>query len=100
VPTLDGDLAGWIAQLAARQNTKLQLIPGHGSPTQDARPPIAVLLRYLRALHDETQAAMARGVAIEDAPAQVAQAERARWLLFDDYHERNVYEAYRKLEWQ
>ena len=32
--------------------------------------------------------------------ADAAGNERSRWLLFDDYHPRNVTTAYTELEWE
>ena len=33
-------------------------------------------------------------------PGTVAEGERSRWALFDDYNGRNVTEAYKELEWE
>jgi hypothetical protein len=39
-------------------------------------------------------------VEIEAAVSVVGQSERNRWTLFDDYHGRNVTQAYKELEWE
>ncbi len=101
VPALDGDLNGWLAELAAMRASGVRhAVPGHGPPLVEMREAIAPLERYLHLLRDETRAAIAGGVPIEDAAASVAQSERARWPLFDAYNGRNVIEAYRRLEWE
>jgi hypothetical protein len=56
--------------------------------------------RYLRAVLVDTRAAIRRGVDIGSAASRVAVDERERWLLFDDYHPRNVVAAYKELEWE
>ena len=44
--------------------------------------------------------AIKAGKDISEANRTVAQTERARWALFDDYNARNVTEAFRELEWE
>jgi hypothetical protein len=39
-------------------------------------------------------------VTIEEAVNVVGQSERGKWALFDDYHGRNVTQAYKELEWE
>ena len=31
---------------------------------------------------------------------EVANSERGHWLLFDEYHPRNVTASYKELEWE
>jgi quinoprotein relay system zinc metallohydrolase 2 len=101
VPSLDGSLKGWLAELAAlARNGPARAIPGHGPVSVDFAGATAPLIRYLTALRDETRAAIAAGVGIEAASSTVAQSERPGWKLFDDYNARNVIEAYKELEWE
>ncbi len=58
------------------------------------------LERYLTVLLTETRAAIAGGTPIEEAVKRVGQSERDRWTLFDDYHGRNVTQAFKELEWE
>ncbi len=107
IPALDGSLPGWIAVLQAmgapgadRCAIPGRAIPGHGPVAvgwPDASQP---MLRYLTTLRDGTRAVLRRGGTIEQAVASVGQGERGRWLLFDDYHARNVTTAYAELEWE
>jgi mannose/fructose-specific phosphotransferase system component IIA len=60
----------------------------------------APLQRYLALLERETRKAIASGMNIETAIKTVAASEREQWKLFDDYHARNVAEAYKELEWE
>jgi hypothetical protein len=63
-------------------------------------PALAELERYLGVLRDETRQAIDRGEPIEAAAEVVAQSERGRWTLFEDYNGRNVIQAYKEVEWQ
>ena len=37
---------------------------------------------------------------VANAYEQVANSERGQWLLFDEYHPRNVTASYKELEWE
>ena len=37
---------------------------------------------------------------MEAAVETVGRAERDKWLLFDDYHARNIVTAFAELEWE
>jgi quinoprotein relay system zinc metallohydrolase 2 len=101
LPVLDGDLEGWLAWLERTSSqTYARVVPGHG-PVDEAWPAgAAPLQRYLRALLDQTRAAIAEGVFIEDAKHTVAEDERAHWLLTERAHGLNVSRAFRALEWE
>ena len=61
---------------------------------------MAPLRAYLTSLRDGVRAEIKGNGSIEHAISTVAQQERRDWLLFDDYNDRNVTEAYRQLEWE
>ncbi len=101
VPVLDGDIKGWLAVLASLGSLDVRsAVPGHGPALVSWAAAAAAQSGYLRLLLDETRAAIAKGISIEDAPGVVAISERDKWQLFDAYHGRNVIEAYRRLEWE
>ncbi len=101
VPSFDGDLKGWLAELDGLAAIRAaRVVPGHGPVTTDWPAAAADLRRYLNLLLTETRAAIAAGVPIEQAATQVAVTERGRWALFDDYNPRNVLTAYHQLEWE
>jgi quinoprotein relay system zinc metallohydrolase 2 len=101
IPSLDGSLTGWLAQLASLAATRpARAVPGHGPVSVDFPTAAADLARYLTTLRDETRAAIAANRDIAAATSTVAQSERPRWVLFDDYNARNVTEAYKELEWE
>ncbi len=101
VPSLDGSLKGWLAELDTLAALRpARAVPGHGLVTGAFSAAAAPLTRYLTTLRDETRAAIAAGRGLQAAVGSVARSERAQWKLFDDYHARNVTEAYKELEWE
>ena len=101
IPVIDGSIVGWLKELG--ELTALaadRAVPGHGPvfvPWPDAADPER---RYLETVERETRAAIKAGIGIADAYRDVAKSERGRWLLFDDYHARNVTASYKELEWE
>ena len=101
VPSLDGSLLGWLAELDALEALDARrAVPGHGPVSVEPAPALASLRRYLATLRDDVRASIATGATIDAAVATAAPAERGRWALFDDYHGRNVTQAYKELEWE
>jgi quinoprotein relay system zinc metallohydrolase 2 len=100
VPSLDGSLKGWLAELEKLQSIGARrAVPGHGPTSVDWPSASRDLERYLNTLQRETQQAIAKGVDIAQAARTVALSERNRWKLFDDYNGHNVTRAYKELEW-
>jgi len=100
VPSLDGSLKGWLAELAKLKTVAAKrAVPGHGPTSVDWPAASRDLERYLGALQRETRQAIARGIDIGQAAKTVALSERGKWKLFDDYNGHNVTRAYKELEW-
>ena len=100
VPSLDGSLKGWLAELAKLKTVGARrAVPGHGPTGVDWPSASRDLERYLGTLQRETRQAIAKGVDIAQAAKTVALSERDKWKLFDDYNGHNVTRAYKELEW-
>jgi quinoprotein relay system zinc metallohydrolase 2 len=100
VPSLDGSLKGWLAELAKLKTVGARrAVPGHGPTGVDWPSASRDLERYLGTLQGETRQAIAKGVDIGQAAKTVALSERDKWKLFDDYNGHNVTRAYKELEW-
>jgi quinoprotein relay system zinc metallohydrolase 2 len=100
IPSLDGSLKGWLAELAGLKDVRAKrAVPGHGPTGVDWPAASRDLERYLGTLERETRQAIAKGVDIGQAAETVALSERNRWKLFDDYNGHNVIRAYKELEW-
>jgi quinoprotein relay system zinc metallohydrolase 2 len=101
IPVIDGSLVGWLKEL---QELALipaaRAVPGHGPPSVDWPGAAEPERRYLYVVARDTRAAIKAGIRIADAHKHVANSERERWLLFDDYHPRNVTASYKELEWE
>jgi quinoprotein relay system zinc metallohydrolase 2 len=101
IPVIDGSLVGWLKEL--REVTAIpadRAVPGHGPVSVQWPGAAEPERRYLEAVARDTRATIKSGVGIADAWRHVANSERGRWLLFDDYHPRNVTAAYKELEWE
>ena len=101
IPVIDGSLLGWLKQLdeLATISAK-QAVPGHGPVSVPWPATAEPERRYLAAVADDTRAAIRSSVGIADAYKHVANSERGHWLLFDEYHPRNVTASYKELEWE
>ena len=100
-PVIDGSLKGWLAVLdqLARLDAE-RVVPGHG-PVATAWPDALAPQRgYLEQLLTELRQIIAEYGTMTDALEKVAQDQRGAWLLFDEYHPRNVVTAFTELEWE
>ena len=101
VPSLDGSLKGWLAVMETLRSLPVRLvIPGHGRPGRDWPGAMREQERYLQALLHDVRQAIADKKTLAETVQGAAGEHRARWLLFDEYHARNVTVAYTELEWE
>lgn len=101
IPVIDGSLVGWLDEL--RRLTAVpadRAVPGHGPPSAPWPGAAEPERRYLDTVARDTRAAIKAGIGIADAYRHVANSQRGQWLLFDDYHPRNVTASYKELEWE
>jgi quinoprotein relay system zinc metallohydrolase 2 len=101
VPALDGSILGWLDvmdELAAIPAARA--VPGHGPVAADWPGALERPRRYLSAVAEGVREVLKAGGGIAEAVERVAPAERAQWLLFDEYHPRNVTAAFAELEWE
>jgi quinoprotein relay system zinc metallohydrolase 2 len=101
VPSLDGDLKGWLGALAAMEKMPAsRVVPGHGPAELPWPGGDADEKRYFNALLRDVRAAIAAGRDIDVAAAGAARDERDKWALFDSYNGHNVTVAYKELQWE
>jgi quinoprotein relay system zinc metallohydrolase 2 len=101
IPALDGSLIGWLAVMDELARVPAAaVVPGHGPRSASWPDALAPQRRYLETLRNESRAVLRRGGTMEEAMAGVGQSEASRWLLFDDYHRRNIAAAFHELEWE
>jgi len=98
VPVVDGNLRGFLAALEEVKTLRANLvIPGHGRARAWPEA-MAAEERYLRRLLDDVRAAIKAKRTLAETLASVDKG-REQWLLFDQFHKRNVTAAYAELEW-
>jgi glyoxylase-like metal-dependent hydrolase (beta-lactamase superfamily II) len=101
VPTLDGSIRGWLAVLAdLRRRDAARLVPGHGPPAMNWPAALDPLQRYLEHVAGDIRMLLREGKTMRDAANTAARAEKDAWLLFEEYHARNVSAAFAELEWE
>lgn len=102
VPTLDGSITGWIAQLKelTASTTAARVVPGHGPAAMKYPDALQPIRHYLEAIARDVRRMIADGATMQDAVAAAATGEKTKWQLFDDYHRRNVTAAFAELEWE
>jgi quinoprotein relay system zinc metallohydrolase 2 len=100
-PVIDGSLKGWLQVLdELRGIPAARVVPGHGPVSADWPVALDDQERYLRTLLVDIRSILARGGTMEEAVDSVGRSEQGRWLLFDDYHARNIVTAFAELEWE
>jgi quinoprotein relay system zinc metallohydrolase 2 len=101
IPVLDGSIKNWLEVMERLRELKAErAIPGHGPKRVPWPRALSAQRRYLNAMAEEIRRVIDRGGTIEEAIDSVGYAAREQWLLFDEYHRRNVTAAYAELEWE
>lgn len=101
VPTLDGSIKGWLALLAElRLEPAARVVPGHGPASMAWPEAMAAEAHYLDVVARDVRKAIADGGTLGEAMRTAALSEKEAWLLFDDFHARNVAAAFAELEWE
>ncbi len=102
-PALDGSINGWIAISEQLQQMPVNyIVPGHGpaGSTDLGQAGWQAQLLYLTSIRQQIRDIILDFGTIEEATASVGLAEKDKWLLFDEYHRRNVTAAFVELEWE
>jgi quinoprotein relay system zinc metallohydrolase 2 len=101
IPVLDGSIVGWFDVMDRLEDIKaVRAIPGHGPHSVSWPQGLAPQRRYLETVASGVRRIIDEDGTIEDAIASVGYAARDRWLLFEEYHRRNVTAAFAELEWE
>jgi len=99
VPVLDGNLRGFLAALSVLRAVRADLaIPGHGRALAWPEA-MAPEQHYLDGLLTDVRAAIKAGRTLTETLTS-SDDRRGDWLLFDQFHRRNVTAAYAELEWE
>lgn len=101
-PALDGSIRGWLAlidNLAKRQDVKLA-VPGHGPASMPWPSALDAEKRYLSTVAGDVRRMIKEGKTLAEAAQTAGLSEKDAWLLFNEYHARNVSAAFAELEWE
>lgn len=101
-PALDGSIRGWLAlidKLQKRTDTA-RVVPGHGPPSMQLPDALDPEKRYLSLIAKQVRAKIKEGSTLAEAMRTVGLSEKDAWVLFDEYHKRNVSAAFAELEWE
>lgn len=101
-PALDGSIRGWLSLIDELQQRKdvARVVPGHGPPSMQLPEALAPEKRYLSVIAKEVRAKIKEGATLADAMRTVGLSEKDAWVLFKEYHARNVSAAFAELEWE
>ncbi len=101
LPVINGSINGWLSSIdSLRKQSIDRVIPGHGPVSADWPRAVNPQIRYLENLRSEIREIIKNGGFLEDALEQVGHSERGKWLLFEEYHKRNITRAFAELEWE
>lgn len=101
IPVIDGSIKGWIRELERLKKLKYKtVIPGHGPVVTDWPKSMQPELNYLKTLLTEIREKIRQGKYLEDAINTVGLSEKNNWLLFDQFHKKNISSSFSELEWE
>lgn len=101
LPVIDGSLLGWIKELEALRMVKAELVvPGHGPVVEDWPAAADRELKYLIELKADVRQALKDHKTFEQALDQISASTASDWMLYDEFHKRNVSKAFAELEWE
>jgi len=101
VPTLDGSIRGWLAVMDRLTAAPAErVVPGHGPPSMTWPDAAKPLQRYLDAVATDVRRLIKENRTLSEATETAGLSEKDAWLLFEDYHKRNVSAAFAELEWE
>ncbi|MBA2410664.1 MAG: quinoprotein relay system zinc metallohydrolase 2 [Gammaproteobacteria bacterium] len=101
IPVLDGSINGWLAIMQRlRYIQARRAVPGHGPATVAWPRALKAQRGYLNTVAEGVRAVIDRSGTIEQAIDTVGYQTCNQWLLFDEYHRRNVTAAFVELEWE
>ncbi len=101
IPVINGSINGWIDQTEDLLNSDAeQIVAGHGPLTENWKSAVKAQTKYLKELRSEIRDIQKNGGIIETAIETVGRTQSERWLLYNEYHKRNVSRAFAELEWE
>lgn len=102
IPVVDGRATGWREVMTALRALKpAHLVHGHGPVKHSVDAAFEPQQQYLDQLVNNVRAALKAGNTLAQTVETLGtEPPQKAWLLFDDYHRRNVTAVYTELEWE
>ena len=101
IPVIDGSIKGWVKELEKLEKRKFKaVIPGHGPIVKDWPKQMRPELSYLKMLLKEIREKIKQGKYLEEAVNTVGFSAKNKWLLYDQFHKKNVTSSFAELEWE
>lgn len=102
IPALDGSINGWLEVMQQLKAMNLNIvIPGHGPVLHDDwKTALDTEIHYFSLIREQLRGIINDMGTITQATEEVGLSEQDKWLLFEDYHKRNVTSAFTELEWE
>jgi len=101
IPVLDGSIKSWLAIMQRLEDIQARrAVPGHGPASVPWPQALNAQRGYLNTVAEGVREVIDRGGTIEQAIDTVGYQAIDQWLLFDEYHRRNVTAAFVELEWE
>ena len=102
IPVMDGSINGWIKVMDKLLEMDLNtVIPGHGSVQgKDWQTALNKQRNYFSAVRQQIRDIIFDFGTIDHATKTVALDQQSQWLLFDEYHKRNITASFVELEWE
>lgn len=101
LPVLDGSIKGWLAEIKKLEKRQFDVvISGHGAIDRNWPEGMQAQKKYLQKLAQEMRLKIKQGVFLEDVLKEIDRSAAQGWLLFNDFHKKNLSSAYAELEWE
>jgi len=102
IPALDGSINGWLDAIEQLKDMDIAtVIPGHGPVLhQDWKAALEKEKNYFILIRQQVREIINDMGTINQATENVGVSEENKWLLFEEYHKRNVTSAFTELEWE
>lgn len=100
IPPITASVLGWKKTLEEILKRDINLvIPGHGDPQNKIRA-VKPMLRYFNRIIEEVREIHNKNLDLEFALNNTSMENSENWLLFNEYHLRNITRAFSELEWE
>jgi len=102
IPAMDGSINGWINVMDELLTLDLNhVIPGHGNiQSTDWQQAIEKQQAYFVSMRQQIRDIIYDFGTIEEASKSVGLEQKSHWLLFEQYHRRNITASFVELEWE